>query len=475
MSWLGAALMGAVIMSPAGGIYFNFAPIEAAAGRVVPLIVFIAMLATIPTALSYASMSRSLPSAGNVFTWMTEATGPTAGVYTGWILNGFYLLAQVVVPGIAALFFNQLLEDVGISAGYWTWALGVVLLTVLVGTVNFRGIDLTLRGTVIFMIIETIVVTALMITVFAVQGGAGNLHVDDVVASMNPAAAMGGTVAIFAALIFGIQGNVGFDAVSTMVEETKFPRRWIPVATLFAVVAVGVYWMITGFGFVSALPIDQTIAIVNAGDSPIAAMADHYWGRIGQVVISLLALTSILAIYISQNTASSRALYGMGRVGAAPRWVGKIDPKTQIPRNAMIVGLIVTVIATLILGAIFGTANQFNWSATITSALALLTYFAVNLSNLLYHWRNRGNGFGWFMNGIVPVLGMVVVCYVLYSSYLGSLWDAGWAYGQSVQLGVALWLIAGVGWVGYLKARRPEVFEKSTGTAAFDAAEPDLS
>ena len=113
MTWVGAALLGAIIMSPASGLYFNFTPTEATAGSVVPLIFLIAIVVTLPTALSYAALSRSLPSAGSAYTWVREAMGPGAGVFAGWILNGFYLLAQIVLPGIGALFFGQLTDRFG--------------------------------------------------------------------------------------------------------------------------------------------------------------------------------------------------------------------------------------------------------------------------------------------------------------------------------------------------------------------------
>jgi amino acid transporter len=473
MSWLGAGLMGAVIMSPAGGIYFNFAPTEVVVGRLVPLIVFIAMIVTLPTALSYASMSRSLPSAGNAYTWMRQATNPTLGVFVGWILNGFYLLAQVVVPGIAALFFNEILAFFGLPVSYATWALGVVLLSVVVLVFNFRGVEITLRTTVVFLLVETVIVTALMVTIFVVQTANGALTVADIPASFDPAQAAGGTAALSLALIFGIQGNVGFDAVSTLTEETRFPRRFIPIATLFAVVGIGVYWIITGFGYVSALPVSEVVEIVGDGGSPIVTMATIYWGAAGRLLISVLALTSILAIFISQNTASSRALYGMGREGAAPRWVGVIHPGSRVPRNAMIVGLVVTVVATLILGAVFGIANQFAWSATITSALALLTYLSVNVSNLLYHWRRRRAEFRWFMHGVVPILGILVVGFVLASSYLASLWNAGWEYGRSVQLAIVLWLIGGVIWTLYLRRKRPELFIRRSDDEVLNRVDVD--
>jgi amino acid transporter len=455
MTWVGAALLGAIIMSPASGLYFNFSPTEATAGRVVPLIFLIAIVVTLPTALSYASLSRSLPSAGSAYTWVRQSMGPSAGIFAGWILNGFYLLAQIVLPGIGALFFNDILTQAGIPTGYLTWAIGVLLMTGIVAVINYRGIDLSLKGTVIFMVIESVVVFALMATIFVVQTGNGSFTGADVVQTFNPSAAMGGATVIFAALVFGIQANVGFDAVSTLAEETHTPKKYIPIATVVAVLAVGAYWVITAIGFVAALPVQQVVDVVSNGGTPVSAVAHQFWGPIGQLLISVVAFTSIVAIYLAQNVASSRALYAMGRQGTAPAWLGRLRPGARVPGNAMTLGLIVTVVVTLLLGALLGTANQYNWSATMSSSLALLTYLGVNISNFVYHWRFERSQFKVFSHAVVPVFGIIVVCFVIYKSYLGSLWDAGWTYGRSVQLAVVIWLLLGVCWMAYVRRSNP--------------------
>ena len=59
MGWVAAAAIGAIIMSPAGGIYFNFGPMVVKAGAVAPLIFLMAMIASLPTALSFAARSCS--------------------------------------------------------------------------------------------------------------------------------------------------------------------------------------------------------------------------------------------------------------------------------------------------------------------------------------------------------------------------------------------------------------------------------
>ena len=457
MTWVGAALLGAIIMSPASGLYFNFTPIEATAGPVVPLIFLIAIVVTLPTALSYAALSRSLPSAGSAYTWVRRAIGPNAGVFAGWILNGFYLLAQIVLPGIGALFFNDILGQLGVPTGYLTWAIGVVVMTAIVAAINFRGIDLSLKGTVIFMVLESVVVFALMLTIFIVQSRNGSFTGSDVANTFTPSAATGGATAIFAALVFGIQANVGFDAVSTLAEETHTPRKYIPIATVVAVVAVGAYWVVTALGFVAAFPVQQVVDTVANGGTPVSAMAEKFWGGAGQLFISVIAFTSITAIFLAQNVASSRALYAMGRHGTVPAWLGQLKRGARVPGNAMTLGLVVTVVVTLLLGALLGTASQYNWSATMASSLALLTYLAVNIANVVFHWRSARERFHVFMHGIVPVVGIVVVCFVIYESYLGSLWDAGWTFGRSVQIAVVVWLLLGAGWVLYVRRATPEV------------------
>lgn len=459
MTWVGAAVLGAIIMSPASGLYFNFTPMEAAAGKVVPFVFIVAMVVTLPTALSYASLSRSLPSAGASYTWMRRATNPGTGIFAGWILNGFYLMAQVVLPGIGALFFNDLLSQAGLHTGYWTWAVGVLLMTGIVVAFNYRGISLSLRSTVVFMITESIVVFALMLTIFIVQGRNGQFTGADALHSFNPSFALGGSGAIFGALVFGIQSNVGFDAVSTLAEETKTPRKFIPIATVVAVITVGIYWIITGLGFVAALPLAKVLKVAASGGTPVAAIANRYWGSSGQALISVIAFSSIAAIFLAQNVASSRTLYAMGRQGAAPRVFGRVGAKDRVPNNAMTLGLIVTVLITLFLGALLGTVNQYNWTGTMSSLLALLTYLSVNIANFVYHWRFKRSEFQVWMHGVVPALGVVVVCFVIEKSYLLSLWKAGWTYGRSVQLAVVIWLALGACWVFYLRKTQPNVFD----------------
>jgi amino acid transporter len=467
MGWVAAAAIGAIIMSPAGGIYFNFGPMVVKAGAVAPLIFLMAMIASLPTALSFALVAKEMPTAGSAYTWIWNATRPAIGLFVGWILMGFYLMAMIVLPGIFALFFNEFLGFFGLSTGYGTWVVGVLLTTCAVILIDYLGIQITVKATIVFMIVESLILLALALTIFAHGGFAGQVSFQP----FTPGFAIGGSAAIFGALIFGIQSNVGYDAISTLAEETRTPRRFIPLATIVAVVAVGIYWIVVSWAFSLSVPAHQVADLVNKGFTPITPIADRYWGS-ASLLITISAMTSITGIYVAQTVGTSRVMYAMGREGSIPEVFGRLNQRRRLPYNAMTIGIILTTVVTLLLGALLGLANQYTWTGTMASFLGLLTYFSVNVANLVFYWRFRPDKFNWFLNGVVPLFGMAVVCYILYESYLASLWNAGWTYGRSVQLAVVLWLIAGLAWTISLKRRKPGLFEHPSEVYDEDAEAP---
>ena len=57
-----AAALGVVMMAPALGVYANLSLVFSSAGNAAPLVLLLALALTLPTALSYAMVSREVPS-----------------------------------------------------------------------------------------------------------------------------------------------------------------------------------------------------------------------------------------------------------------------------------------------------------------------------------------------------------------------------------------------------------------------------
>ena len=116
---VGVATMGAVIMSPSLGLYFNWAPMSTTTGKIAPLIFLVALLISLPTAVSYAMVSKELPAAGQAYTWLWRALRPSAGIWLGPIFVMYYLAGIWLVNMFFGLFFAEFLRYFGVPDNQW--------------------------------------------------------------------------------------------------------------------------------------------------------------------------------------------------------------------------------------------------------------------------------------------------------------------------------------------------------------------
>src|SRR5260370_3665075 len=103
------------MLSPAMTLYANFGAAYATAGSAAPLAFVWALLATLPTASSYALLSRERPEAGSAASW-TAAFAPRAARWLGWMGFLYYLTNFVLPPVTLGLFFNDLFTAAGLHA-----------------------------------------------------------------------------------------------------------------------------------------------------------------------------------------------------------------------------------------------------------------------------------------------------------------------------------------------------------------------
>jgi amino acid transporter len=111
---LAALVIG--VTSPAIGLYATWGPIEATAGPVAPLVFLAALVITLPTVLSYASLTRHAPSAGAAPTWLWTTVNPTTGLIA---LSATVLWVKAgQTGGINIGPFNPIHATQGLS-GFW--------------------------------------------------------------------------------------------------------------------------------------------------------------------------------------------------------------------------------------------------------------------------------------------------------------------------------------------------------------------
>lgn len=425
---VGAACLGVVMMAPALGIYANLGLMGAGAGQATPAAFLMALLLTLPTAVSYALVAREIPSAGSAYAWLSEAINPLVGSWVGFLLVCTYFIAVVLQPILFGLFFNDLVAALfPIQPGYGTWMAGVLLSTLLVALLAYPGIELSAKSSMALTVLEVIVVAALAGTILAISFHAGELRFSP----FNPANSLNGIRGFSKGLVFALLSFVGFGVITTAAEETHSPRSIIPRVMVASCVLLGLFWALSAWGFSLALPAEAWGQQVATGINPVATVARAYWHG-GFIIVVLTALVAVLGVYLSALVGYARVAYAMGRDGTLPAFLGQLHPKCRVPWNAQHVVLVVTVIVAAVWGRWIGLYLSYDWWGTTLVFFAMVSNILANIGCSTFFWRFRRQEFNAVWHGVIPLVGVVASSLPLYYCFGSDLWHAGWKSGQSI-------------------------------------------
>ena len=174
---------------------------------------------------------------GNDHKVAEQALNPHIGFLAGWAMILDYLLIPLLSVVYASLTANRMLPAVP----YVVWA---VLFSVAITLINIRGIHVTARAGNVMMVLMTVCavvfVAAAVHWIFARHGWGGFLpH-----ATLRSATRLRVQPLMLGAAIASLS-YIGFDAISTLAEDTLHPERDISVATVLVCLVETVFCVIT--------------------------------------------------------------------------------------------------------------------------------------------------------------------------------------------------------------------------------------
>lgn len=328
----------------------------------------VATLAVLLTAASYGRMAARYREAGSAYTYVSRTTNSTVGFMTGWLL----ILDYFFIPMVICLFTAKAFEVVLPTASYHIWVAVVALCTT---WVNIMGIKIADRINLTIMAAQLAVMAAFLIVCGAflrshhLVTGAAALR-----PFMNPLtsipAIMGG--AAIAAYSF-----LGFDAVTTLSEETHDPMRSIPRATVLAAAAGGLIFLVTAFLMTLVHPGFRFADVDNAGFEILAAAG----GRSFLLIFTGILIVSYIAAVMCAQAGSSRLLYVMGRDGVMPsKLFAYLHPRLRTPVfNISLMGTVM----------LAGEWVDVETAASCVNFGAFTAFLAVNLCVLVDHASGR--------------------------------------------------------------------------------------
>ncbi len=379
--------LGLAYMAPLA-VFDTFGIVADVTDGHVPLAYLVILAAVLITALSYARMVRTYPSAGSAYTYTRESINPHLGFVVGWAATLDYLL----LPMINALLSSIYMTVAFPSVPAWVWILTTIVFCTVV---NLVGVRLAAKVNVLLVVIQIVVAVAFVaFTIKSILQGANGSAFSAAPfladSAQFPAVASGAAIL---ALSF-----LGFDAVTTMSEEAQNARRDIPRAIFIIVAVAGVFFV--GVTYTMQVLFPDVAAVGNiVGASP--EIARYIGGAAFQAAFIGGYMVAVLGCGITQQMTAGRLLYAMGRDGNLPRRVfGKLSS-----RGVPAVNLVL--IAALAATAVFLDLAQ---AASLINFGAFVAFTFVNLSVIFTYLRfERRRGHRAPIRGVVlPALGVLI-------------------------------------------------------------------
>src|SRR3984893_18110671 len=164
-------------MAPAGAVALSIAAGAPYAGGALPLAVLLALIACLLVAVSIGQLAKHLPSAGSIYTYPAEAIHPALGFLVGW----GYSLVEALIGPITMILTGYLIGSICHSEFGWpfttTWVIFMIVATVLIAALNYRGIKVSARAGTILGSFEIAVFLVLAIWLIAKAGSHNTLNV----------------------------------------------------------------------------------------------------------------------------------------------------------------------------------------------------------------------------------------------------------------------------------------------------------
>jgi amino acid transporter len=405
--------------------------------------------------VGYVAMARHVANAGAFYSYIAQGLGRPAGVGGAWVALAAYNALQVGLYGAIGVAAQPLLAQwAGVSVPWWLIALVAWAMTAALGLLR-----VDVNGTVLAVLLIAEVAVILVYDLGDLTHPAGG-HV--AMTALAPGNLFGPGVG--AVLVLAVLGFVGFEGAVVFSEESRDPRRTVPVATYLSVGLIAALYGLSAWAMTVAVGPDRIVqASQTDGPELIFHLAGADLGRVAVDLGHVLFVTSIMAALVSFHNTTARYMFALGREQVLPACLGRTSRRSGAPRNASLwqsgIGLMVIVVY-----AVAGwdpLVRLFFYAGTAGGLGVLFLITATSAAVVRFFARHRHGETVW-RRAVAPTVATValVVVVVLAVYNLGGLLGvpAGHPLAWAIPLAYLVAAVAGVGWGLVLRSRRPAVY-----------------
>ncbi|HEX2821317.1 MAG TPA: APC family permease [Streptosporangiaceae bacterium] len=303
------------------------------AGGAAPLAVLVAAIGILGLGWIVSEYAKRIHAAGSLYDYVTDGLGATVGAAAGWLYySGIIVLGGAILVLISGYIHDTLQAEFNVTplpVGGW-----MIVLIVIISAILYAGVQLSTRIQLILALLSLTLLTIFFVYIIA-KVGSGNS-----VKAFQPSSSPTHFTGVLFGVLYGVLLFVGFETAANLGEETEHPKRDIPRAVLFAVIAATVFYLIASYAQVAGFHFELS-RITKAASGPLFVLAGPgSQGGYGSVAIrrlaELLVLLDMLAVLIGISVSGPRGLFAMARDRRLPAFLASVSRKRGTPLGAAI-------------------------------------------------------------------------------------------------------------------------------------------
>ncbi|MEV3994149.1 APC family permease [Streptomyces halstedii] len=389
-------------MAPVG----VFGTLDAKSDGAVALVYLVATVVMAFTAFSYAQMVRVAPMAGSVFAYARKGLGQGPGFIAGWMAMLDYLL----IPAVAYLFSGIAMNALVPEVSQWVWtAIAVVVTTAL----NLWGVRSAARVGFAVLAMEIVVLAVFVGAAAAVlvrdgaQRGWLTPLTGDTHFSMT---------AVLGAVSVAVLSYLGFDAIASFAEEVTGGSAKVARAVLFCLVLAGALFVVQSYLAALLEPVSSAELAADPAKQG-SAFYDTVDASVGTWLHDLVAVSKAIGAAfaaLAGQAAAGRLVFAMARERRLPSVLSRVDPKSGVPRVAILGAAIVTMVAAVWAAR---SADGLDHLVSVVDIGALTAFVLLHASVVGWFAVRRMEGPpSWWRHVLVPVVGAGVLIAVIWEA-----------------------------------------------------------
>lgn len=445
-------------------------------GIYVPAAFLLATIVLTIFSIGYAAMARRVSAVGGFYSFISQGLGREAGMAAGLASLASYSVFEASLYGLFAFFANAWISShFGINVPWiWLALAGAVLCAVL----SYRDVQLSAAVLGIALILEVIILAVFNFGVLTAPSGTNfQLESFNLLAVTTPVAAQKvGDVDIAAGaaavgIFMAFWSWVGFEMAPNYAEESKNPKRIIPLSLYISVIGLGLFYIFTSWCAVSAYPSEQEM-LVKATKDPsnfFLSPLTQFVGPWASELMSVLILTSSFACGMAFHNTAARYMYSLAREGVLPHGLSRTHSTFRSPHVASFTQSALAILWVSLFAFFLGTDDPngqayvavYTMLAVLGTMLLLILQAVVSVAIIAYFRANPSADAGPFSTLIAPSIAFVAQVYLVYLlvDNLATFGGSG-SFGSRIPLIAAAIIVTGFVWGVLLRFVSPSVYAR---------------